>query len=467
MSVGPNESAPVPAGLPALPFFYGWVIVVMSALAMLATFPGRSHGLGTITERLVDDPGFLKHRDLFAGLPLLTGPELLRDAQVSKDEGWQQDLKEFKKRMRDRFGELNLWATLLGALFCIPCGKLLDRFGARVNLTLVTASLGLVCVAMRALNDYWTFFFALLLTRGLGQSALSVISLAMPGKWFSRRLGLAMGIYTILMALGFISAFSAIGAFKSTDWRTVWSAIGYILLLGVAPLSWLLVRNTPEEVGLRVDGAILPDDAPVLPATGHSLGAALVEPAFWAFALATSMYGLVSSGVLLFNQDILRQRGFNEEDYYSLLKVSTGLGLAGNFLGGFLVQRMTLKGVMALSMTLLAGALFWMPQTSTFRDLIGYAVGMSLGGGMMTVVFFTAFGKVFGRLHLGQIQGIAQMLTVFASALGQKLVPHCNRLFDSYMPFFYASGCVVVALGVWTVALRMPATVAVEGEPVG
>ncbi len=463
MTVADTQSFEAQRGIRSWPFFYGWVIVVMSAVAMLATFPGRSHGLGTITERLVDDPDFLKDRDLFAGLPLLTGPEFLRDAQSSKDKGWQDDLKEFRKRMRDRFGGLNLWATLLGALFCIPSGKLVDRFGARINLTLVTFSLGVVVVAMTELKAYWPFFIALLLTRGLGQSALSVISLAMPGKWFSQRLGFAMGVYTILMALGFISAFTGIGAFKNDDWRTVWVAIGYILMLGVAPLSWLLVRNTPEDVGLRVDGTVSSNQASLSPATGYPLAAALAEPAFWAFALATSVYGLVSSGVTLFNQDILKERGFSPDDYYKLLKLSTGLGLSGNFLGGFLVQRLSLRGVMALSMSLLAFALFWMPQVSTDNGLCAYAFGMSVGGGMMTVVFFTAFGKVFGRLHLGQIQGIAQMLTVFASALGQKLVPQCNQRFDSYMPFFYASGCVVVALGIWTCFLKMPAPI--EPDP--
>ena len=38
-----------------LPFYYGWVIVVAAALAMVATMPGRTHGLGTITERLLKD----------------------------------------------------------------------------------------------------------------------------------------------------------------------------------------------------------------------------------------------------------------------------------------------------------------------------------------------------------------------------------------------------------------------------
>ncbi|HEY3966761.1 MAG TPA: MFS transporter, partial [Planctomycetaceae bacterium] len=323
MAIAETESPSFTTAAP--PFFYGWVIVLMSAVAMLATFPGRSHGLGTITERLVDDPDFLKDADLFAGLPLLTDPQQLRAAQEhEKDESWQADLKEFKKRVRDRFGSMNLWATLLGALFCLPCGRLVDRFGARINLTLVTFLLGVVVVAMTEMNAYWPFFMALFLTRGLGQSALSVISLAMPGKWFSRRLGFAMAVYTILVALGFMAAFATMERVREQSWRMVWSAVGYILLVGVAPASWLLVRNSPEEMGLRVDGTILPQDTPIAPPTGYPLMKALSEPAFWAFALATSMYGLVSSGVLLFNQDILRECGFTKETYYDLLKITTG-----------------------------------------------------------------------------------------------------------------------------------------------
>ena len=47
------------------------------------------------------------------------------------------------------------------------------------------------------------------LTRGLGQSALSVVSLAMVGKWFRRRLTWAMGVYALSMSVGFMLAFPA------------------------------------------------------------------------------------------------------------------------------------------------------------------------------------------------------------------------------------------------------------------
>src|SRR5262245_16632839 len=418
MNHSDTQAPSIRHGLASLPFYYGWVIVVISALAMLATLPGRTHGLGMITERLLQDPGL--------------------------------DLD------RVQFGEMNFWATILGAVFCLPCGKLLDRFGTRLTLTIVTFALGAVVLAMTRLTGLWAFFVAILLTRGLGQSALSVVSLAMPGKWFSRRLSLAMGVFTVLMAAGFISAFQIVGAYRDAPWRSVWSGLGTALLFGMTPIGFVLVRSAPEECGLVVDGMERPAGAAPAAVTGATLQAALREPAFWAFALATSMYGLVSSGISLFNEAILIERGFTRETYYTLLKISTGLGLAGNFLAGWLGHWTSLRSIMGLSMSLLGGALFWMPYVGSFPGLLIYAIGMALGGGMMTVVFFTAFGQVFGRLHLGQIQGVAQMLTVFASALGPLLLAHTERHYHSYMPFFQASAVGVLALVVWTCFLRIP-----------
>ena len=49
---------------------------------------------------------------------------------------------------RESYGFLNLWATLLGGLFCLPCGWLIDRLGTRAMLSGVMIALGVVVVAM-------------------------------------------------------------------------------------------------------------------------------------------------------------------------------------------------------------------------------------------------------------------------------------------------------------------------------
>src|ERR671910_1616730 len=100
-----NTELPRPLVRPmALPFYYGWVNVFVAAFAMVGTLPGRTQGLGLITE------------------------PLLADLQIN----------------RVAFAQINLWATLIGALFCLGVGRLIDRFGSRIVLTIVTLALATV-----------------------------------------------------------------------------------------------------------------------------------------------------------------------------------------------------------------------------------------------------------------------------------------------------------------------------------
>ena len=42
----------IPGSFSRVPFYYGWVTVGLAALAMVGTLPGRTQGLGLITELL-------------------------------------------------------------------------------------------------------------------------------------------------------------------------------------------------------------------------------------------------------------------------------------------------------------------------------------------------------------------------------------------------------------------------------
>ena len=146
---------------------------------------------------------------------------------------------------------MNLWATLLGSLCCIGVGRLEDQIGTRIVLTAIAAMLGLVVLAMRVTTGVAAMFGLLVLSRGLGQSTLSVVSVTMVGQWFRGRLNLAMGIFSVALSLGFMTAFPIIGAIVvSEGWRTAWALIGWCLLPGLALIAWWLARRGPEECGL-------------------------------------------------------------------------------------------------------------------------------------------------------------------------------------------------------------------------
>ena len=93
------------------------------------------------------------------------------------------------------------------------------------------------------------------------------------------------------------------------------------------------------------------------PAASFTWAQALRTPAFWVFALASSVYNLVASGVGLFNESILAERGFPADIYHRSLVVCALTSLVGNFLGGWLASRWSVNRLMALTMALLAGAL--------------------------------------------------------------------------------------------------------------
>jgi len=399
----------------ALPFYYGWVHVFIAALAMVGTLPGRTQGLGLITE------------------------PLLRDLQID----------------RVYFARINLWATLIGALFSIGVGRLIDRFGSRIVLTVVAVSLAFVVFGMSATRDVAAIAIFITLTRGFGQSALSVVSITMVGQWFVRRLNLAMAVYTVALSIGFMLAFPLIGSIVlSKGWRTAWWIIGLVLLLGLAPLALLLVRRSPESVSIDPDGEPtelshdLPDD--------YTLGEALCTPGFWVFGIASAVYGLIASGIALFNESILAERRFDASTYHRSLIIVALTSLVGNFLGGWIASKWQMNRLLSVAMILLAGSLAALPHVSTQTHVAIYAAVMGLAGGFVIVIFFSFWSAAYGRQHLGKIQGAAQALTVIASALGPLVLAETVSRTGSYATIFYSLTVVVMVLALLAWFVKVP-----------
>jgi len=397
--------------------YYGWVVLGVAALAMVGTLPGRTQGLGLITE------------------------PLLRDVGIT----------------RVAFAQVNLVATLVGALFCLGIGRLIDRIGSRTVLTTTALALGVTVVLMSRASGLVAMLIAVTLTRGFGQSALSVISLAMVGKWFRRRLTLAMAIYALVMSIGFMAAFPLVGAIvQSAGWRIAWAAVGGCLLIGLAPLAWLLDRSSPEAIGLEVDGGGSLVETSSDAGIQATLREALRSPAFWIFALASSVYGLVASGIGLLNESILAERGFQPDVYYRALAVTAITGLAGNFAAGALGSRVSIRTILVTALAVLAGGLVALAHVSTEAQVMAQAVAMGISGGFITVVFFSFWGQAYGRLHLGRIQGAAQALTVVASALGPLFLALWVDRTGSYAAAFYVLAVTVVVLGLAAATVSLP-----------
>src|SRR5215831_14965740 len=119
-AVAAHPASDRPASLPAQDAWAGWINVVVGAIVMLATLPGRTQGLGLITE------------------------PMLRDLHLD----------------RVTYANVNLWATLAGAAICLPIGRLFDRIGLRGATCALTILLGGVVWEMSRLAGGTIALFA-------------------------------------------------------------------------------------------------------------------------------------------------------------------------------------------------------------------------------------------------------------------------------------------------------------------
>ncbi|MEW4491100.1 MFS transporter [Thalassoglobus sp. JC818] len=400
--------------------WYGWVMVVVASLAMVATLPGRTHGLGMITERLLTDPTL--------GLT------------------------------RTAYGQMNLWATLLGSLFCLGMGTLIDRHGIRLTLGSVMLALGCVVLAMTRLNSILFLFVAILLTRGLGQSALSVVSITIVGKWFDRSVSLPMAVYSILMAGGFIAAALVGREYANVDWRLLWGVLGWAVVGLTIVLTCLARdRNQPWDTNIRSAVNKGRDSQSVDFTHQQALSTAM----FWVAAGGISLYGMIASGISLFNESILVDLGFRKEVYYESLAMGTAIGVFAKLAAGMLGIHVPLNRLLSVALLLLAVSLAWLTQLSTYTDVVIYVGINAVSGGMLTVLFFSTWSQLYGQSYLGRIQGNAQMLTVIASAFGPLLFAQAREWSGSYHPLLWMLAAVVLlnaAIAWFTSLPRHPST---------
>ena len=256
-----------------------------------------------------------------------------------------------------------------------------------------------------------------------------------------------------MLAFGF-GVVPVIGdAVQTIGWRPVWGQIGYVLVFGLAPVGWLLARSSPEAYGVAPDEPA-EEVEPTHPSM--TLGEAVRTPAFWAFTLAAAGFNLVFSALTLDNESLLTARGLDGPAANgTVLGTLMVAGLPVNLLAGALARRLRPGLLFAAGMLLFAAALAVFPRVGSVGGAVGYAALLGAAGGVVTVVFFAAYGQVYGRAHLGLIQGFVQVVVTFASATGPVVLAVCREHPGGAEAFFYASAAAAVGLAAACAAARV------------
>ena len=386
-------------------FFYGWVIVAIAIVGGAFTSGTSVWGASV----------FVTH--------------------MGEDLGWSRSAF---------YGAFTIRALAAGALAPV-LGPLQDKpNGPRLLMLMSALCLGCALVLLKFVEDLWVFY---LVFGGLGALSMSALgemmTVAVVPKWFVRRRGRAVGIATTGTAMGpLFFPITVQALIEAVGWRDGWLVLGAVTLAVLVPLA-LLVRTSPEEVGLLPDG----DDPTTRPSTeassrpaaaaevSYSRGEATRTLTFWllalAFALATLSMGGFFANWLPYFQDI----GFTAA-VGSLAAVGYGIcSITVRLFWGILSERFSVRYLlMAQSLVTAVSVLYFLQIGGTTSLIVaGSFHGIAVGGFFIMRPLIIA--NYFGRQHLGAVNSIIRPLTTITGSLSPLLIA---GLFDIHGTYTWA-----------------------------
>nr|WP_289215313.1 MFS transporter [Halobacillus campisalis] len=369
------------------PFYYGWVVVAIAGLSMFFSGPGQTYFISI----------FIEH--------------YLRDFEYS----------------RSMVSGLYSTATLCAGLALFLVGKLVDIWGQRVMMTLAGFLLALACLWNSLLTGPVMMFVGFFMLRLFGQGSMTLIPNTLVPQWFIQKRGRALSV----MAIGGFASSALMPVLNtwiidSIGWRMTWTMWGILLLVGFAPLAYFLVRNQPKDIGEVPDGKEKEQKNQTekkkvtleVNEISWTLKEAMRTRAFWLILFTVSVPALVNTGVTFHLVSIIQGKGMTESVAALVLTLMAVIGFPVTFLVGYLVDRISVHYVLALTFCAHIIALLFLLQVNSWMGAVIYGVIWGVANGFERITLTIVWPNYFGREHLGSIKGLAQTVMVLGSAFG-------------------------------------------------
>ena len=355
-------------------------------------------------------------------------------------------------------------AFLLMGFLGIGVGKLNDRMGPRILMTVSGIFFGLGYFLMSRLEAIWQLYLFFGVIFGIGLSTIDVIALSTIARWFVRKRGIVTGIVKVGTGFGqMVIPFLASVLIIRYGWRSSCVIIGVAMLIILVAIAQLL-RRDPGQMGLAPDGAASGSkDGPVSDIEGLSLREAVRTRQFWTICASMLAILFCLLTVMVHIVPYAQEMNVSPTRAASVLSTIAGVSMAGRFISGIAIDRIGSKRVIIFCFILLVAGLLWLQIATELWMLYLFAVvyGVAHGG------FFTAFSPLiaefFGIKFHGSLFGVAMFSGNLGGSLGPITAGYVFDITGAYAGAIWI--CTVVAIfGFVLLTLLKPAVAADIGD---
>lgn len=324
----------------------------------------------------------------------------------------------------------------VGAVLTAPYwGKLYKKHGARKLLPGCVAVTALCTIGRSLMPNIWGIL-VLAFIKGVffTGSTLLPISILLT-IWFKEKRGFAISVAAIGTSIGGVIFSPVVERLISTyGWRFSDRAMGLIMLVIVVPVTYLVVRSTPKDVGLRPYGAenaaangantsnrtqgAQKEEAQV---TGMTAAEARRSPILYVFLLAIFCMTF-ATGAALQLPVYLTDIGYGSAVAAKVVSGYMAVGIFGKLILGHVTDRFGEKAatvyVCGVGILAFVGFIFAKNQVAFYMMIVAYG----LASGITSIMSTLLTSKIFGNRDYGPIYGMVVSVNRFGGVVGTLLV---------------------------------------------
>ncbi|MFC2047244.1 MFS transporter, partial [Chloroflexota bacterium] len=347
-------------------FFYGYVIIVVSVCIMVISW-GTFFSFGVFLE------------------PLLTEFGLTRAVTSS----------------------IYSLALFVNGFLSIVIGRLNDRFGPRLAVTVCGLSLGLGYLLLSQISVLWQLYILYGVLIGVGMSGTFVPLASTVTRWFVKRRGLMTGIITSGQGLGLVIMVPIISWLVTNyGWRQSYIIVGVIILVLVISAAQFLKRD-PAQLGLLAYGENKVNaGGSNLTAAGYSLREAMHTKQFWMLSIMFFSVFFCLGSITVHIVIHATGLGISVTAAANILAIIGGIGILGRIILGSVGDRISNKVASIISFSLMSVALFWLAWAQDLWMLYLVAGIFGLGFGGVLALLSPMSAELFGLRSQGVILGV-------------------------------------------------------------
>ncbi len=396
-------------------FFYGWVVVAVTAVTLFVS----------------------------AGLRSAPGVFIL---PLEQDMGWSRSAISFA---------VSIGLITLGIAGPLS-GWLMDRYGpkrvALVGLALVVAAM----VASYGITELWQLNLLWGLISGLGTGMVGgVLGPAVANRWFVARRGLVIGIFGASLSAGqlvFVPALMAVVLTVGWRWSSV--ALGLIALVVMIPLL-IFLRDDPTDMGLTPYGVTAGQGAARPAVEPNVMLRAIKAPEFWLLAATFFVCGATSNGLI--GTHLIphaADHGIPQATAAGMLALMGAMNFVGTIASGWLTDKYDPRKLLCIYYGFRGLSLFLLPYVSGVFGLSVFAIMFGLDY-IATVPPTTALvADTFGRRNVGTVYGWVFCAHQVGAALAAWLGGVTRDMFGDYLLAFLVAGAIAMIAALLSLQIR-------------